>query len=182
MVIDIIFLILMLMAVFKGYSKGFIVALFSVVGFIVGLAAALKLSVFVAEKLSGTFNASGKWLPVLSFILVLIVVMLLVRLGAKIIQSSVELVMLGWLNRLAGIVLFALLYAILYSVFLFYAVQLHVFSPEAIAASNVYPYIQPLGPKVINAMGTLIPWFKDMFAELQRFFESVPGKSPTTLP
>jgi membrane protein required for colicin V production len=180
MLIDIIFLLLMLVAVFKGYSKGFIVALFSVAGFILGLAAALKLSAFAAEKLSGSFNASGKWLPVLSFLLVFIAVVLLVRLGAKLIQSSIELAMLGWVNRIAGILLFALLYAILFSVFLFYAVQLNVFSPESIAASNVYSYIQPIGPKVIGSLGTLIPWFKDMFAQLQHFFESIPGK--TTVP
>jgi membrane protein required for colicin V production len=180
MFIDIIFFVLMLVAVFKGYSRGFIVALFSVVGFIVGLAAALKLSAFAAEKLSGTFNASGKWLPVLSFLLVFIAVVLLIRLGAKIIQSSIELAMLGWVNRIAGIILYALLYAILFSVFLFYAVQLRVFSDESIAASNVYPYIQPLGPKVIDSLGTVIPWFKDMFSQLEQFFEGISSHNSST--
>lgn len=182
MVIDIIFLLLMLMAIFKGYSKGFVVALFSVAGFILGLAAALKLSAYAAQKLSGTFNASGKWLPVLSFLLVFIVVVLLVRLGAKIIQSGMELVMLGWLNRLAGILLFGLLYAILFSVFLFYAVQLKIFSEASITTSNVYPFIQPLGPKVIGALGSIIPWFKDLFDQLQHFFERLPEKSAITPP
>lgn len=178
MIIDIIFFILMLLAVFKGYSKGFIVALFSIVGFIIGLAAALKLSAYVAVKLSGTLNVSSKWLPVLSFLLVFIAVLLLVRLGAKMIQSGVELVMLGWVNRIAGIILFALLYSILYSVFLFYAVQVKLFSEETIAQSNIYSYIQPLGPKVIDAMGTVIPWFKDMFAQLQQFFDGIPPAAP----
>ena len=182
MLIDIIFLLLMLLAVFKGYSKGFIVALFSVAGFIIGLAAALKLSAFAAEKLSGTFNASGKWLPVISFLLVFIAVMLLVRLGARLLQGSIEMVMLGWVNRIAGILLFAILYSILFSVFLFYAVQLKFLSTEAIAASNVYPYLQPLGPKVINSLGTVVPWFKDMFTQLQDFFEKVPGKTTPTTP
>ena len=165
----------MLLAVFKGYSKGFIVALFSIAGFIIGLAAALKLSAFAAQKLSGTFNASGKWLPVVSFLLVFIVVVIAVRLGAKLLQRGVELVMLGWANRLAGIVLFALLYAILFSVFLFYAVQLKVFSDASISASNVYSYIAPLGPKVIDGLGVVIPWFRDMFDQLQKFFETVPA-------
>lgn len=180
MLIDILFFILMLIAVFKGYSKGFIVALFSVVAFIVGLAAALKLSAIAAQKLSGTFNTSGKWLPVLSFLVVFIGVVLLIRLGARIIQGSIELAMLGWINRIAGIVLYALLYAILFSVFLFYAVQLHVFSDESIAASNIYPYIQPLGPKVIDSLGTVIPWFKDMFSQLERFFEDISSQGSST--
>lgn len=179
MFIDIIFLLLVLLAVFKGYSKGFIVALFSIIGFVVGLAAALKLSAIVAEKLSGTFNTSGKWLPVLSFLLVFIAVVLLVRLGAKIIQSSIELAMLGWVNRLAGILLFVLLYAILFSVFLFYAVQLRVFSEEACKASVLYPYLQPLGPKVIDALGSIIPWFRDLFGQLEQFFENIAASKST---
>lgn len=173
MLIDIIFFILLILAVFKGYSKGFIVALFSVVGLIVGLAAALKFSTYVAEQLSGSLNLSSRWLPVLSFLLVFIGVMLLVRLGARMIQGGVELAMLGWVNRIAGILLYLLLYSILYSVFLFYATQLKLFSQETINNSNVYEYIQPLGPKVIDSLGTIIPWFKNMFAELQQFFETV---------
>jgi membrane protein required for colicin V production len=182
MLIDIIFLLLMLLAVFKGYSKGFIVALFSVIGFIAGLAAALKLSAFAAEKLSGTFNASGKWLPVISFLLVFIAVILLVRLGARLLQGSIEMIMLGWLNRIAGILLFAFLYSILFSVFLFYAVQLNFLSAEAIAASNTYPYLQPLGPKVIGSLGVVIPWFKDMFTQLQDFFGNFSSDTSSTTP
>ncbi|MFT3982162.1 MAG: CvpA family protein [Ferruginibacter sp.] len=173
MFIDIVFFILMLLAVFKGYSKGFIVALFSVAGFILGLAAALKLSSYVASQLSDTFNTSGKWLPVISFLLVFIGVLLLVRLGAKLLQSSVEMVMLGWLNRIAGILLFALLYSIIFSVFLFYAVQMNLLSAQATASSNIYPYLRPLGPKVIEGLGVVIPWFRDMFAQLQDFFEGI---------
>lgn len=176
MFIDIIFLFLMLVACVKGYGKGFIIALFSIVGFIAGLAAAIKLSAYAAEKLSGTFNASGKWLPFISFLLVFLVVVILVNLGAKLIQKSVELVMLGWLNRLGGILLFALSYSILFSIFLFYAVQLKIISAATLLASQVYPLLQPLGPLVINSLGDVIPLFKNMFTQLQEFF----GKLPAT--
>jgi membrane protein required for colicin V production len=175
MFIDIVFLFLILIACVKGYSKGFIIALFSIVGFIAGLAAALKLSAYAAEKLSGTFNASGKWLPFISFLLVFIVVVVLVNLGAKLIQKSVELVMLGWLNRLGGVLLFALLYSIFFSIFLFYAVQLKILSPQTVQASQVYPVLQPLGPFVINALGSIIPIFKDLFGQLQEFFGKLPA-------
>lgn len=179
MFIDVIFLLLMLLACIKGVSKGFIVALFSVAGFIIGIAAALKLSAVVATKLGGTFNSTGKWLPVLSFLLVFIAVVILVKLGASLVQKSVELIMLGWLNRLAGVLLYALLYSMLFSVFLFYVIQLHLISNEAVAASKTYTFIQPLAPKLINAMGSILPWFKDVFGQLQHFFEQLPGTTDT---
>ncbi len=44
MLIDIIVVILLVMAIFKGLRKGLIVAVFSFLAFLIGLAAALKLS------------------------------------------------------------------------------------------------------------------------------------------
>ena len=91
MLIDIILLGLMIMAVVRGIQKGFIVALFSMIGFIVGLVAALKLSTVVAAYLDESVNVSARW-PFLAFALVFIAVVLLVRLLAAVIQSTMELV------------------------------------------------------------------------------------------
>jgi len=177
MIIDIVFLILMVFAIWKGVSKGLIIALFSIIGFIVGLAAALKLSALVAVKLSAATNSSGKWLPLIAFILVFVAVLILVNLGARLIQKSFEMLMLGWINRIGGVLLYVLLYSILYSIFLFYASMLHFIQPESIAASQVYPYIQPLGPKVMNSLGSVIPWFRDMFSQLEQFFGKLPAET-----
>lgn len=176
MLVDIVFVVLMLIACFKGYSKGFIIALFSIIAFIAGLAAALKLSSFVAERLSAAVSISSRWLPFISFIVVFIAVVLLINIGARLIQKSIELLMLGFINRFFGMVLYALLYSILLSIFLFYAVQLKFLSPGTINASVVYTYIQPIGPKVINSLGSVIPIFKDLFSNLQEFFGKVPEK------
>lgn len=176
MIIDIIFLVLMGLAIFKGGSKGLIVALFSILGFIVGLAAALKLSAVVASKIAPGSNAP--WLPFLSFLIVFVAAMLLVRMGAKILEKSVEFVMLGWLNKLGGIVFYVLLYAIISSIFLFYLTQLHIISAETTTASYFYPYLKPLGPLVIEGLGKVIPWFKDMFATLQDFFGKLAPPQP----
>jgi membrane protein required for colicin V production len=48
MIIDIIFLLLMIFAVMKGMRNGFVVAVFSFLGIIIGLAAAMKFSTVVA--------------------------------------------------------------------------------------------------------------------------------------
>jgi len=59
MLIDLIFALLLVMAIIKGYQKGFIVAFFSIIAFIIGLAAALKLSAVVAEYLIQSVNISA---------------------------------------------------------------------------------------------------------------------------
>ena len=47
-----------------------------------------------------------------------------------------------------------------------------------IEKSMTYEWIQPLGPKVIGVIGDLLPWFKDMFAELTAFFEKMSHEVP----
>lgn len=176
--IDIIYAILIVIAIFKGYKKGLIIAIFSIVAFIVGLAAALKLSATVAAYLQNSVNISGKWLPFLSFAMVFGLVTVLVGMGGKLIEKTFEMALLGWANRIGGILLFVILYTIIFSIFLFYAEKIHLFEEATIQSSKVFPFIKPWGPKVINAFGTILPIFKDMFTQLSNYFESLSPKIP----
>ncbi len=179
MIIDIAFLLVMIIAVFKGFSKGFVVGIFSFIAFIIGLAAALKLSAVVAQHLQTASGVSGKWMPFLAFSLVFIVVVLLVNIGAKIIRKTISMAMLGGLDRLAGILLYIIIYTIIFSVLLFFAEKMALLKPETIEASKVYGFVAPWGPAVINNLGKIIPVFKDLFMELQAFFQSLGNKLAT---
>lgn len=174
--IDIIFAILIIIACIKGYQKGLVIAVFSVVAFIIGIAAALKLSTLVAGWLSNHSDINAKWLPVLSFALVFIAVVLLVRLGAKLIEKTFEMALLGWVNRIGGMFFYAILYTLIFSVFLFYAEKVHFVSAAAVQSSQTYSFVQPWGPVVIDGFGKIIPVFKDMFTQLEAFFNTVGNK------
>jgi membrane protein required for colicin V production len=176
MIIDLIFAVLMVLALIHGYRRGLIVAIFSFVAIIVGLAAAVKLSTVVANHLGQAVKISDRWLPVISFVIVFIVVVILIRLGARAIQRITESVMLGWVNRLGGVILYAALYTTVFSILLFYAGQIKLIRTETIQASVTYPFIQPWGPKAINGLGAVIPFFKDMFIQLEQFFSGVSEK------
>ena len=178
MILDIVVAIIIILAVIKGYRQGLIVALFSVIAFIIGLAAALKLSVVVAGYIGQTVKISDKWLPIISFAFVFLIVVLLVRLGAKFIQRTVEFAMLGWLNRLGGILLYAGLYILIFSILIFYADQLGFIKPETKSGSVTYAYIQPWGPKLMEGLGKIIPIFKGMFSDLEDFFDGVSKQVP----
>lgn len=178
MIIDVILLILIIIAIFKGLRRGLIVAVFSFIAFIVGLVAALKLSAVVASYLDDAINISARWLPFLSFALVFLLVILLVRMLAALVESTVEVAMLGWANRLGGIVLYTLLYIVIFSIVLFFATQMNFFGEDTLEQSVSYPLIRPVGPVVIDAIGALLPWFKDMFSDLQEFFGRLSEKVP----
>lgn len=172
MVIDIVLLVILAMACFKGYSRGLIVAIFSFLAIIIGLAAAMKFSVIVSGWLQNSTHISKQWLPFFSFLIVILGVATLVRWVAGLIQKSVEVIMLGWLNRLGGIVFYVALYVAIYSILLFYATEINIIKPETIQSSKTYTVIEPIGPKAINILGSLVPIFKNLFTDLQTFFGS----------
>ena len=167
------------MAIFKGLSKGLIVAVFSFLAFIIGLAAALKLSTAMADYIGENVAVSQRWLPFIAFFVVFIIVVLLVRLGAKLIQGAVQMVMLGWLNRIGGVVFYILIYFFIFSILLFYAVQLNLLKEPTTKASVTYSIIQPFAPKLLSILGSVIPFFKNMFQDLLNFFDAASDKKIT---
>ena len=176
--IDLAFLIMLVFAVIKGIRKGLIIGIFSLIAFIIGLAAAMKLSSVVAAYLGDSTNISSRWLPVLSFLLVFILVVAIVNLGAKLLEKAAEALMLGAVNKIGGIFFYLFLETMIFSVILFFIVQLKWVKPETIAESKVYPYVQPIGPWVINGLGEVVPMFKNLFKDLQQFFEGLAEKAP----
>lgn len=177
MLIDLVFFVLMILAIVKGISKGLIVAIFSFFAFIIGLAAALKLSAVVANYLRHSIGGINFLLPFISFLLVFVAVALVIKWGAVFIKKAVNMAFLGWIDTIGGILLYALMYTLVYSVILFFATKIHLVSAEARLASKTYSFVEPLGPKVMSGIGIILPFFSHMFADLSNFFEGVASKS-----
>jgi len=176
MVIDVLLIVFLLLAIFRGLRHGFIIAIVSAVAWIIGIAAAIKLSAVVATYGREHSHLPSRWLPVLAFLVVFLAVVLGLHAIAKLIEKAIDLAMLGWLNKIIGVLLYAFLYITTLSVLLFYAVQIHLVSPHTLSASVTYPYIQPWGRVTIDEFGKFVPWFEGMFAQLEDFFGQVRDK------
>ena len=168
--LDILFCIFLVMAIYKGYSKGFIVAIFSYLALLIGLAMAIKFSIVVARWIKPEVHMSAGWISFVSFLLVMVVVVLLVRLVGNILQKTAELLFIGWINRLAGVLLYILLYMTMFSVVLYFAEKIHLIRVQTLHESVTYRYIAPLGPMLLNGLGKIIPFFGNMFMELKSIF------------
>ena len=110
--LDIVLLVLLIPALVRGITKGFLEQAISLVGVIVSVYLAYKFSGVVCEKLKDYLTVSETILNVVAFALVLIVALLVVVLIAKLVTSVAEMATLGWLNKALGVV-FALAMAIL---------------------------------------------------------------------
>ncbi len=173
MTIDLVFLFIIVYAAIKGFKNGMIGAAFSFAAFFVGLAAALKLSAVVAEYLQKSFDKPAAWWPVVAFLLVFILVGSLMKMAAGLLEKALDFAMLGWVNKICGFLIYAILYTLIFSVAIFYYDQIRHISEAAKEESKVYAYIEPWGEWTMRALGTIIPQFKDVFADMQDFFQKV---------
>lgn len=171
--LDLIGITLVIIFFIRGYSKGLIVAAFSVLAVLLGAMSALKLSGIFAIWLSERDLISSGWAQLLSYVILFVGVMLLVRLIGKAIQSSLEVVMLGFVNKAIGGILYALVTAVIWSSIIWIGTKMTLISPETIAASKTYTYFEPIAPWVFDHIGKVLPFAKDIFGELQQFFDGV---------
>ncbi len=178
MILDVIGIILIVLFFIRGYMKGFILAAFSVLAILLGIICALKLSQsFAAWMLAKGYVSSG-WVQVVSYVLLFIVVVIIVRLIGKIIENAFEALMLGIVNRLIGGLLYAFLGAVLWSSLLWIGSRMHIITPETIAASHTYGRLSLLAPWFFEQVGKLLPFAKDTFSNLEHFFDTINQKLP----
>lgn len=111
-IIDIIIICCCVPAVIHGLSKGFVSQAFSLVALILGVWLSFKFSNAVGEWLVTYIDLPSTVIHVIAFALIMLVVMLITHLAGKAVEGVLKVVMLGWLNKLLGIV-FALLKAVL---------------------------------------------------------------------
>lgn len=114
-ILDIIILVVIVGGAVVGFAKGFIKQLASMLGLIVGLLAAKTLYATVAEKVFSKLTENLTVAQIISFVAIWIIVPLVFMLVANLLTKVMEIISLGWLNRLLGAVLGALKFTILAS-------------------------------------------------------------------
>ncbi len=104
MVIDIIILIILSFFAYKGFKNGLVKELGSLIALIAGVFLAIRFSAFVGSIITEKSGFSSEYLPIISFAVIFIGVVVLVLIFAKMLNQFMKLIKLQWLNKTAGIV------------------------------------------------------------------------------
>ncbi len=103
--IDIILVIPLLWFGYKGFTKGFIIEVASLAALMLGIYGGIKFSGWVSGYLSRWFEIKSEYLPLISFSVTFLLIMLIVFLVARGVDKLVKSASLSLPNRLAGAVL-----------------------------------------------------------------------------
>lgn len=102
--VDIIILVCFIPAIIRGIGKGFIEQAIALISIILGAWLAFKFSSVASAWLQPYLDLSETVLHVVSFALIVLVVVIVLFLLGRLLAGIVKLVMLGWLDRLLGLV------------------------------------------------------------------------------
>ena len=102
--IDILIVILLLFACWRGLKKGLIIELFTLLAVFAGLYAAIHFSDYLAVKLREDADWEWEYVSIVSFALCFLAVGAMVYFGGKMLEKVIQVVQLGIINRIAGAV------------------------------------------------------------------------------
>jgi len=114
--IDILILIPLIWGAIRGFSKGLIIEIASLVALAVGIFIGLHFSYFITSLI----GLKSAYAPIVGFVITFVLVVAAVFLLAKILEKSVNLLALGIANKLAGAFVSTLKFAFIISVLILF--------------------------------------------------------------
>ena len=158
--LDIILLICFVPGIIRGISKGFLEQALALAGVVLSVWAAFHFSALVCGWLKPYFDISERALNVIAFVIILIAISLAVLLLAKLLTKVAKMAMLGWVNRLLGLVFAlavnALIIGVIVILFDTVNVKFGFVKPEVLDGSIVYTSLRDLSYFVF-------PYLKELF-------------------
>lgn len=103
--IDIILLLPLLYGAYRGFSKGFIVELATLVGLALGVFVAVRYSYLVEGFLKDFLDVSATYISYIALSATFLIVVVLIYLLGKLITKIAEAIALGMVNKILGTVM-----------------------------------------------------------------------------
>lgn len=173
--LDWLLIALLLLAAFKGFSRGFIVEVCSLLALVVGIWVAARFSLRFADAVG-----LGSDRETLAFLLTFLVVLVAVHLLARFLTTLIDIAQLGVPNKLAGTLFGALRSAFTLSILLNLLVGWSEDSipPQQVRDGSIlHTPIRAFAPLVIPALGET-KWVKDALDRVKQEAEDLLDAEP----
>ncbi|WP_338355937.1 CvpA family protein [Yeosuana marina] len=169
-VLDIALLVLLILGLVRGFSRGFFVEVASLVALIAGVYGAFHFSNFAASFLKDRVDWNENTVNIAAFAITFIIIVLVISLAGKALTKIADFAMLGLLNKLLGALFGGLKVALILSVILIVLEKLHaniLFVKETDQESSVlYNPIKSLIPTIFpNVLVNGKPIGEDLIEE-----------------
>jgi membrane protein required for colicin V production len=160
--LDIIFALPLVWGIFRGFKKGLVIEVASLIAAVLGIWGAVHFSYYISDIL----NLTSPYSPLISFTITFVIIVIVIFLIAKLIEKTMNLLALGFFNKLAGAFFGFLKIAFLLSIILLIinkaSIDKPLISEDTQKASLLYPHISLFAPYIIPKLN-----FKEIKTKLE---------------
>jgi membrane protein required for colicin V production len=171
--IDFLVIALIIIFFYRGYSKGIIIAVFSFLSLFVGAFVAWTYAAKCALYFQEQGWASSGWAPLVSYALLFIAAVVVVRFIGKSLEKITAGILLGWLNRTIGGLLYTVLALCVFGMVLWLLNQAHVISETTKFESKTYSYFERWTPWLLHKASTALSQIQASVNDMQLFFKNM---------
>ena len=140
--IDSLICVFLCFGIYRGFTKGFIIQIASVLALLLALFGGVRLTDFVSRFLISKFELQTSFISIIAFTCVFIFILISVFILAKFLEVLVKLTMLSMLNKITGAILglFKYLLLLFFIIYLInsYNKKLGIISPSITDNSKFY--------------------------------------------
>lgn len=159
-ILDFIILIIIISSAIYGAFKGFISQLASIASLLLGVWCAFKFSGYAAAQMKELFEIGETAVYIVSFIIILVIVIIIGNLIGKAVEKIIHLSLLGWLNRLLGVLFSAMKWVIVMSLVAYVLNVIngawHIIPDKFFAGSHLYPHLTNLSHKIFPYLQSIV--------------------------
>ena len=166
-IIEIVLVILLILGAFTGFKRGFVLEIASFVALFLGILGGLHFLHWGLGFLNEQFDITGKVVPFLSFMMIVVGIIILVNLLGKALKKVIHLTPLGGVDTIAGALVGAFKWAFMISVIIWIVGLFGLDVPRHLTEnSRLFSYVSGVAPGTVALLSGILPLTGSLFEEL----------------
>lgn len=166
MIFDIIIIISLLFAFYRGWKKGLLWSVFSMIAFFISLFVAMKFAADIAQLMQDKNVVDAKYSYTIAFIFIIVILFILFRLLSKSIEHVLKVLFLGWLNPLLGALFYGFILMFFYSTLIWLSTHLSISFDTQLKSSFCFNYIKYIAPFTFELLSKQFTFFNDIYNKI----------------
>lgn len=171
--IDLIILAIAAIGFLIGYSKGLIKTIFGILSIILGIMIALKVSPYIINFIEDAFKLDPRWAIILGFIITVGLVIAALSYLGKLIERFLQTIQLNFINKIAGGLLYSVLFLVIASFAISFLLEIQVVSQSQIDESIAYPIVSALPEQASGVIDKLKPVFSEFWDKTKEVMQNI---------
>ncbi|BDD08594.1 hypothetical protein FUAX_10260 [Fulvitalea axinellae] len=172
-IIDIILILTVLFGVYRGYSRGIITELVSLLGLFLAIVGAFVLLEKGTDILSKYWEASTEVVPYVAFVIIFVAIILATNLTSKALKTLLDKTFLGSVDKGIGAVVGGLKWVFGVSVLLWILNNAGLEEKSWAKDSLVYPQVSALAPAAVEGIKPVWPYVTETFDDFKKIIKKV---------